>query len=297
MQRTLQHRQHAAATSRRRPTRAYSRRLARVVALAAIAFALAISSASAHTCPAASRIARQIGVDVSEDNSCGESGADVDTTGCFSASCRFCQTFETPRSEPYVRCASFEALEEPHETSAAVCLLAVSSADASAGIAAITDASCVSIGGLGCLGASVCRLCRTMTTSASEHLTSCGSLLVAINTNGAVATPASVISSSSSATPAPAPLPPATSSTALLPSANDDDVETPAMNYCSSLLLDEGQVAAGIWAVVDEAACSANPSACPLAVCRLCKYAESPASASLRPCPPDMEWLLSYTSS
>lgn len=229
-----------------------------------------------------------VGIAVFTDPTC----PTVGSVGCFGGSsvCRYCKNKSTSQSQNFVDCATNTKAPTPAPAPTPVpppapaqtpapapvtpvvdsavsdprCSQSVSSGDASVGINIISDSSCAN-GGLGCID-KVCRYCKLRETLQSGTYLSCS-----------VITGSSPVSPSASASPVVTPSTPA-------PGGATIDVETPQADFCSDALATNALAATGIWALFDPSCPEDGDLGDCNTFCRMCKFVETSASASLRTC-------------
>lgn len=150
----------------------------------------------------------------------------------------------------------------PSQVQAAeTCSFVVSPGDTGVGIAVFTDPGCPTVGGVGCFGdASVCRYCKNRNTPQAQNFIDCAT---------------------TAPTPAPAPVPAPVQAPASSASAA---VNTPAADSCSNMLATNALTATGIWATFDPSCPRDGTLGDCNEFCRMCKFAETSASANLRTC-------------
>lgn len=100
--------------------------------------------------------------------------------GCLSSTCRFCSVNGSSESSPYMPCAAVSNIPTNQSPAIAIdqdpCRGLASSGDVAVGITAITETSCRTSGGIGCVTDS-CRYCKSRTTTQSVHLKNCTELV------------------------------------------------------------------------------------------------------------------------
>lgn len=133
---------------------------------------------------------KSLGVDVAVDPTV--TAADVDF---YMDSCRFCKTFDTAESSTFVACATIAGYSgtagsiATAGSVAATCDMVVNPGDSDIGLTIVTDVSCVTAGGLGCIGETACKFCKQFETNQSAVYAYCDGypLPSAASTSGSIA--------------------------------------------------------------------------------------------------------------
>jgi hypothetical protein len=142
----------------------------------------------------------------------------------------------------------------------AVCSLTAAVGDNAVGIDIVPDASCAA-GGLGCID-TVCRFCRTLTTTQSASYTDCATITGSGTPAPTVATPA----------PTAAPTPTSTGS-----------ADSPSIVFECSRTVSSGDKGIGL-DIVSDIRCSDGGAGCLDGVCRFCKRFDTSQSQSYINC-------------
>lgn len=259
------------------------------VCLAIVLVSTCLQVQAAETCSfVVSHGDASVGIAVFTDATCLTAGG----VGCFGESsvCRYCKNKSTPQSQNFVDCTTNTKAPTPAPAPAPVpppapaqtpapapgtpvvgsavsdprCSQSVSPGDAGVGINIVSDPSCAH-GGLGCID-TVCRYCKLRETLQSETYLSCS-----------VITSSSPVSPGASASPVVAPSTPA-------PGGATTGVNAPQADFCSDALATNALAATGIWALFDPSCPQDGDLDDCNTFCRMCKFAETSASASLRTC-------------
>ncbi|GAB9467897.1 hypothetical protein Gpo141_00005228 [Globisporangium polare] len=236
-----------------------------------------------------------VGIAVFTDAACPTAGG----VGCFGGSsvCRYCKNRSTPQSQNFIDCPTNAKASTPapaptpqltpaqtpvpaqtpapapvtpvvsSSMSGPRCSQSVSPGDAGVGINIVTDASCAN-GGLGCID-KLCRYCKLRETMQSSTYLNCSSI------TGSSPAPSSASAFPVVAPSTPAPAPGGGATTA---------VKTPQADFCSNALATNALAATGIWALFDPSCPQDGDLGDCNTFCRMCKFAETSASASLRTC-------------
>jgi cell migration-inducing and hyaluronan-binding protein len=240
------------------------------------------STAAPGTCTSMVSIGDMaVGISAAQDWSCKNGGI-----GCINEMCRLCKTRDTPQSTAFIPCSTFGPpsaqtkappvktplpitvappktslpttviATQPPSSNGDKCRESVSVGDATVGISAVTDPSCVK-GGIGCFSNS-CRFCKTRETVQSGSFLAC-----------------------SSPTPAPTTLRPTPPSATSIPTASPS--VNSVVDSCTKQV-SPGDASVGVWAMTD-ASCKSGGAGCFSVGCRFCKLKETTQSKHLIVCP------------
>ncbi|KAF1335385.1 hypothetical protein FI667_g1293, partial [Globisporangium splendens] len=164
-------------------------------------------------------------------------------------------------------------LHNVHAASAATtCDMVVSSGDAAVGIKIVTDPTCKTSPGTGCIGNDVCRFCKERDTPQPSHFLACDKIT-------APAAQAPTVAPTAASTPCPETKPPTVVPT-VAPTTDKPIGGTVSVTECG---VSDGDKAVGIQ-VVDDPACASGGLNCCNDHCRHCMVGDTPQSKHLLTC-------------
>lgn len=114
---------------------------------------------------------RSFGINLVTDVSCTNGGL-----GCKNTICRYCKDVDTPKSTQFYNCTNVLNPSAPASPPPSNCTALVSPGDLAAGVTALRDDTCATSGGVGCFR-SICRYCRTASTTKSANFLPCSNFM------------------------------------------------------------------------------------------------------------------------